>query len=109
MKTTTINGVDFEVINNRKNDISAIEWYENHYKGMTIWDCYSRPSHTKVSIYDWWWKFAVIELGLYNFHVCSYNCNFFSLYFEGYYHDEDGKRHFGRFYITHAHNRVALD
>lgn len=109
MKQITINGVTFEIANNRSSLVSTILWYSNRKDGFTLWDCYKNPSSRKIAIYDSWRKWATDEMDFRHFHVCSYNTNVFSLYFQGWFKDEYGTRFFGKFYITPAHNYVLLE
>lgn len=49
-----------------------------HPIGRTIYDCYSKPSSKKVSIYNEWLHWAINNNVIY-FGVASYNCNIFTL------------------------------
>ena len=76
MKKIEIKGVTFE-LQDKEIVLPIVELYPHR----TIWDCYNRPSDTKVSIYESWLRYAT-EVDAYGFTVSSYNCNFFSLEFQ---------------------------
>ena len=92
-KTIQLNNVDFELGKSIKG-VPAIDH-------RSIWDCYGRPSNTKVSIYEDWRNWFVRDCDTYNFGICSRNCNFFSI--EGVI-DVDGVLYY--LYITRSHNRA---
>lgn len=91
-QTITLNNIDFELAGQiaRPRNIST----------LNIDDCYNRPSLTKEAIWSDW-RHWFIQNGNYDFGVCSYNCNFFSI--EGIVSTEDGDYYV---YITYAHNRA---
>ena len=93
MKTIEIKGVTFE-LQNKEIVLPIVERHPHR----TIWDCYNRPSDTKVSIYESWLRYAT-EVDAYGFTVSSYNCHFFSLEFQ---FTHDGIRYHAR--ITPCHN-----
>lgn len=93
MKTIEIKGVKFE-LQNKEIVLPIVELHP--YR--TIWDCYNRPSGTKVSIYESWLRYAT-EVDAYGFTVSSYNCYLFSLEFQ---FTHDGIRYHAR--ITPSHN-----
>lgn len=93
MKTIEIKGVKFE-LQNKEIVLPIVELHPDR----TIWDCYNRPSNTKVSIYESWLRYAT-EVDAYGFTVSSYNCYFFSLEFQ---FTHDGIRYHA--HITPSHN-----
>ena len=93
MKTIKINGVDFEL----KKEVITLPIVEYH-PHRTIWDCYNRPSSTKVAIYEEWLRYAN-SIDAQGFTVSSYNCNFFSLKFVFRYEGIKYQAH-----ITYANN-----
>lgn len=93
MKVIKINGVKFE-LQSKEIVLPTV----NYHPHRTIWDCYNRPSSTKVSIYESWLRYAT-EINAYGFTVSSYNCSFFSLEFQ---FTHEGIMYHA--YITHAHN-----
>lgn len=93
MKTIKINGVTFE-LQNKEITLPIVERHPH----CTIWDCYDRPSSTKVSIYKRWLRYAT-EVNAQGFTISSYNCHLFTLEFQ--------LKHEGITYhahITPAHN-----
>lgn len=100
MKTLTINGVDFQLINPRKYEVKPFTgWFcdEN-----AIFNCYERPSLSKIRIWNDWLKWARDTEGVFGFEILSYNCMQFTI--GGGYKDEKGKEYV--IYITKAHNRI---
>ena len=73
-KTITLNGHTFEVHRSKYTNTLDLAYY----RGRTIYDCYERPSHTKVAIYKEWEEWAYLNNVL-HFGVCSYNTFGFSL------------------------------
>jgi hypothetical protein len=63
-----------------------------------IYDCYGRPSATKVSIWHAWYNWFISNHG--NCTIRSYNTNFFTI--EGYVEDENGYLYYC--YITASKN-----
>lgn len=49
-----------------------------YYEGRTLTDCYTKPSATKISIYNEWLHWAV-DNNITHFGLSSYNSNVFSL------------------------------
>lgn len=93
MKVIEINGVKFE-LQSKKIVLPTVELYPHR----TIWDCYNRPSATKVSIYEKWLHYAS-EVGAYGFTVSSSNRHVFTLDFQFKYNNVNYHAH-----ITPAHN-----
>ena len=91
-KTITINERTFELV-------SRQGVYREIHPHRSIWDCYSKPSRTKVEIYEDWLKWAV-EADVESFGVCGYNCNIFTL--TGLFYNNDDECYFLK--ITPTHN-----
>lgn len=91
MKTTTINNVNYTIVNPTTKKAQSIT---NSMKwAKQWWDVYNRPSQTKQHIRDYWNR----EFDIINANIIGYTGNTFnfSIYAENdeYY-----------FYITSAHN-----
>ena len=50
MKTLTINGVNFEVIKPKESNIATFERLFTMSDCRTLYDCYEKPSQTKINI-----------------------------------------------------------
>ena len=74
MKEIYLNGHRFEVKRSKYANVESL----SRYAGRTIYDCYSRPSSTKLSIYKEWKEWAYLNDIMY-FGVRSYNINMFTL------------------------------
>lgn len=74
MKTITLNGHTFEVHFSKYTQVENLA----RYAGRTIYQCYDRPSTTKVSIYKEWEEWAYLNDVQY-FGVSSYSGFQFSL------------------------------
>ena len=108
MKTLIINGCTFEVYKPRKNKVTlnqAIDYLER-YQHRDIWDCYDKPSTTKVSIYNEWLQWYT-EQGneIDYFCVTSYNCMQFSL---GALYFDNNTNTFYILSITASHNTATV-
>lgn len=66
-----------------------------------IYDCYGRPSPTKVSIWMSWSNWFCNNNGVCG--ICSHNSNFFSI--EGHITDYENHKEY-YVYITPSHNRM---
>lgn len=74
MEKIRLNGHSFEVHRSKYAKVENLA----RYAGRTIWECYDRPSTTKVSIYKEWLDWAVLNDVQY-FGVSSYSGFQFSL------------------------------
>ena len=107
MRTLTIYGVDFEVINPNESNIVAFDRLFTMTDCRTLHDCYAKPSTSKLNIWNWWrsWFDKVLGFEGVSFKqfcgINSYNCNFFTLHGLLTYNGEDYI-----VYITYAHNRL---
>lgn len=73
-KSIKIGNKIFSVHRNKYTNPNILAYYE----GRTLTDCYTKPSATKISIYNEWLHWAV-ENGITHFGVRSYNTNIFTL------------------------------
>ncbi len=73
----TINGVVFEVHHIQGSVDCMADNVIRHSKRLH--DCYSRPSQTKIAIYNDWMSWARGVENLYTFDVDTYNSNIFTL------------------------------
>ena len=89
--------IDFEV-----NMVDYLTSYEvgKRRKTRGLYDCYSRPSDTKIEIWEQW-KRWFFDMDSYDVWVESYNTNFFTI--AGTIEWKGGKYFI---YITPAHNRM---
>lgn len=107
MRTLTIYGVDFEVIEPKKSNIATFDTLFTMPNCRTLHDCYKKPSQAKLNIWAWWRSWFAQLLGFEGVSfkqfcgVNSYNCNFFTLYGLLTYNGEDYI-----VYITPSHNRL---
>ena len=67
-KTITLNGYTFTVHRSKYAKVENL----HRYAGRTIYDCYDRPSDTKVSIYKMWDEWAYMNDVKY-FGISSYS------------------------------------
>ena len=74
MTNITVNGKTFSVHKSKYANVNNL----GYYAGRTLYDCYERPSATKVSIYNDWLKWAS-DNNVYHFGVSSYNAHTFTL------------------------------
>lgn len=93
MKTIMINGVIFEL-----RDKEILLPIVERYPHRTIWDCYVKPSTTKVSTYERWLRYAT-EVDAQGFTISSYNSYIFTL---GFHLKHDGITYHA--HITKSHN-----
>ena len=72
--------------------------------GLTLGDVYTNWSDAKERAYNWcrdkWYN---TECHNYDFHICSHNCNFFTVGWSGYYNGERAI-----FVETHATSYIVL-
>lgn len=82
MKTLIVNGRTFEVINKRdKQRMKALVGdIVNNYCAESIYTAYTRPSSTKVAIYEDWKSWSADVIGLHCFEVSGHNIMTFSLH-----------------------------
>lgn len=72
MEKIEIYGVVFELSNKPVENIHRVS-------NRDLYDCYSKPSTTKISIYNHWSDYFINKLRTYDFGVLSYNSQFFTL------------------------------
>lgn len=91
----------FKASNNNGQRIIAMYQCE---AGLTLNDVYGRYSTAKLQAYNWcrekWYN---TECHNYDFHICSYNSNFFTVGWSGYYNGERAI-----FVETHANSYIVL-
>lgn len=104
MKTLTINGQTFEVINKRDKQLmkQRVGYIVEHFEGETIYTAYTNPSSTKVRIYESWREWSAGVEGLHCFEVSGHNSMTFSLH--GIYQPSWEETYIVE--ITPAHNRL---
>lgn len=82
MKTVTLNGELFEVVDSRKYPVTVdrVNNYMERYTGKDLYSFYDRPSHIKQSIYDAWLSWCRTSGGNASYmQVSSANCMQFSI------------------------------
>lgn len=92
MKTIDIYGVVFELSNKPVVNIHRIN-------NRNLHDCYSKPSATKISIYNYWSDYFINKLNTYDFGILGYNSMIFSIEAMFVY---EGVRYYAK--ITPTHN-----
>lgn len=100
MKYVELASVEFEVHTSRMHPVAPITGYNRD----EIFECYSRPSMTKVSIWNEWcnWCDEMNKQGYTcGIQIESYNCNFFTI--TGSVRKKDDVVDI---WITHKHNRM---
>lgn len=95
MKTITINNETFEL----GKPMTFMDM--PHISMRDLDDCYTRPSMTKVRIFNQWQNWFINNDGYCG--VMSYNSNFFTI--NGLVEDKNTNKKY-YCYITHAHNRA---
>ena len=78
MKYTKLAGISFEEHTSRNHSVAPITGYNRD----EIFECYSRPSQTKVSIWNSWcnWCDEMNKLGYScGIQIKSHNCSFFTI------------------------------
>ena len=104
MAKVYINGVEFQTIRSDKTEQMVRQ--ATGCKGVTLNQCYRKPSATKQAIYDEWHKWASDTACVDWFGVCGHNCDTFSL--SAIYFDIGTDEILGAFHITKGNNRLYL-
>ena len=90
-------GCDFTV------DCDVPSFDKENISFRDLWDCYDRPSDTKVSIWKSWCNWFYNNLDCINVGVCSYNCTMFTIEAVAYVEELDDYYYF---YITKTRQEI---
>ena len=105
-KYTEINGVYFETIKSDKTE-AFIKRQENPFnRPINIYECYNKPSKSKLDIYDYWLDWFNQSSNVYAFGITSYNT--FSFTIGAILFDEETGEDIGFIQITKCHNRLYI-
>ncbi len=95
-KHVVIAGREFRVCND-------IHLDTKHVSSRDIWDCYNKPSVTKITIWKSWYNWFYNNLHDVDMGVCSYNCMMFTIEAVAYV-EELGDYYY--FYITKTRQEI---
>lgn len=104
MKRMDLFGVEYEVVSTQTKKGQGLMWSAKREQGFELSDVYGRCSQAKRDIWEQWWAEYCEDVNAGNFHICSHNCNFFSIAW----HTMIGGVTPATMLITPAHNYILV-